>query len=76
MIQRRQGLRFAREAHDAVGIGREEVGKDLDRDLAIEPRITGAVHLAHSAGAERADDVVVREFGTRPQHSSEPLCMS
>ena len=43
MIQRRQGLRFAREAHHAVGIGREEVGEDLDRDLAVEPRVTGAI---------------------------------
>ena len=70
MIQRRQRLRFAREAHHAVGIGREEVGEDLDRDLTIEPRVTCAVNLAHASGAERADDLVVREFGTRPQHSS------
>ena len=43
MIQRRQGLRFAREAHHAVGIGREEVGEDLDRDLAVEPRVRARI---------------------------------
>jgi len=65
MIQRRQRLRFAREAHHAVGIGRERVGEDLDRDLAIEPRVTRAIHLAHPSRAERAHDFVMRKSGTR-----------
>jgi hypothetical protein len=35
-------------------LGRE----DLDGDLATEPRVAGAVDLAHSAGAERRQDFV------------------
>ena len=36
----------------------------LDRDLASEPRVAGAIHLAHAAGAERGDDLVGAEAGT------------
>ena len=36
MIQRREGLRFALEAREAVGVVRERVGQDLDRDVAIQ----------------------------------------
>ena len=46
--------------------------QDLDRDLAPEPRVARAVHLAHAAGAERRDDLVgaeARAGGVRAQFS-------
>ena len=52
MIQRREGLRFAREPREPFGVAREELGQDLDRDVAIQLRVAGAIHLAHAAGAE------------------------
>ena len=63
MIQRRERLRFALEAGQAIGISRERVGQDLDRDVAIQLRVARAIHLAHAAGADRRGDLVGAEAG-------------
>lgn len=68
VIQRGQRLCLAREAGEALRIECEEVGKDLDRDVAIELGIAGAIHLAHSAGADGGDDVVRPQLRTVAQH--------
>jgi len=58
VIQRGQRLRFARQARQAVRIVGEDVGQDLDRDIAIQLRIAGAIDLAHSAFAQFGEDLV------------------
>ena len=58
MIERREQLRFTLEAREAVGVSREEIRQDFKSDVAIEPRIACAIHLAHAAGADRRDDLV------------------
>ena len=63
MIQRREHARFALEPRQPVRIVDDRVGKDLDRDLALEARIARAVDLAHPTSAERADDFVGTETG-------------
>jgi hypothetical protein len=50
--------RLPLEALAQVGAGREVRGEHLDRDGAIQPRVTRAVHLPHAAGAERGEDLV------------------
>ena len=61
MIERRQHACLALESREPIGVRREDAGQDLDRDVASEPRIVCAVHLAHSAGAKRRHDVVVAD---------------
>ena len=61
MIQRREGLGFAREPCEPVGVARERVGQDFDRDVAIELRIARAIHLAHAAGTNGGEDFVRAE---------------
>ena len=39
--------------------------QDLDRDVAVEPGVAGAIDLAHAARAERAEDLV-RAEASRP----------
>ena len=39
-------------------ITRERVRQDFDRDVALQPRIARAIHLAHAARAERRNDLV------------------
>ena len=58
MIQRRERLRFAREAREPIGIVREQLRQHLDRDVAIESRVAGAEDLAHAADADGAADLV------------------
>jgi hypothetical protein len=45
------GSRFPFEALQAVSVGREGFGQDLDSDDPIETSVAGAIHLAHPAGA-------------------------
>jgi hypothetical protein len=54
---------LAMEAGESLGVGCEGLGQKLDRDIAPEPRIGGAVHLAHAAGAEGGCDPVLSERG-------------
>ena len=61
MIQRREHLRFALEAGEAIGIARERVRQDLQRDLAIQLRVARAIDLAHAAGAKRGQDLIRAE---------------
>jgi hypothetical protein len=49
-------------ARDALGILRERRGQHLECDLAMEPRVARAIHLAHAARAERRDDFVGPEL--------------
>src|SRR5262245_20857511 len=67
MRELRDAQRLAFEPQDGGRIGGERFSQDLDRHIAIEPRIAGAIHLAHAAGPERADDLVLTEAGAGRQ---------
>ncbi len=58
MVQRRGRAGFLLEARQPLGIRRELLRQDLDRDLAAEPRVAGQPDLAHAAGAELLLDLV------------------
>jgi hypothetical protein len=45
-----------------LGIGTELHRQYLDRDLAVEFRIEGAVNLSHTARADPVGDLVVGEY--------------
>ena len=53
VVQRREHLRLAPEPRDAIGIQSERPWQHLQRDVAIQLRVAGAVHLAHGAGADQ-----------------------
>ena len=61
MIERSQDLRFALEAREPFGIEGEAVGQDLERDVPLERRVVGAIHLAHSAFAKLVEDAIRTE---------------
>ena len=52
------GPRLVLEAAEALGRGLAVGEHDLDRDVAAEPRVVGAVHLRHSTGAQQLPDLV------------------
>ena len=58
-------LRFALEARQAIRVARERIRQDLDRDVAIEPRVARAVHLAHPARAQQRQDFELPDVRTR-----------
>ena len=69
MRERSDGLRFALEAGAPLRVVRERRRQDLDGDVAAQPRVFRAIHLAHAAGADRGDDFIRTEacFGQERQ---------
>ena len=68
VVESGDGARFAFEAGAAIGIVGGIVRQHLERDLASELRVLGKVHLAHAAGAECAEDPIVRDG--LPEHEA------
>ena len=57
--QRRHGARLRLEALAQRGIGCDVRRHHLDRDVAIQTRITRAIHLSHAARRDGGDDLVL-----------------
>ena len=64
MIQRGECLRFAGESRQPLSVRGEQLGQDLDRHVAIELRVSGAIHLAHSAFAKLFQDAIHAQIVT------------
>ncbi len=63
-VRMREGgdrLRLPLEARERRGVAGDALGKDLDRDVPVEPRVPRPVDLAHPARAERRQDLVGAE---------------
>ena len=58
MIERREKLRLALEARDALGIDARSLQHDLDRDVAPELRVARAIDLAHPAGPKQGQNFI------------------
>src|SRR5438094_5579454 len=67
MIQRSQHDGFALEAGETIGIASDRVWQYLDGDVAMQSRITGAVHLAHTSCTDSDADLVGTEASARCQ---------
>jgi hypothetical protein len=61
MVERREQVRFAREAGQPLRIAREEQWQNLDRDVAGQPAIARTVDFSHTTGADDGDDFVRAE---------------
>ena len=69
MVEGGDGAGFALEAGEPIGIARQLGGQHLERDVAAELRIGGAIHLAHAACAELVENSVVPKPNTGFQRS-------
>jgi hypothetical protein len=58
MIERREYVSFALESRQPLRIQRERSRQHLHRDIAPQASITGAIHLAHPARAERPNQLI------------------
>jgi hypothetical protein len=64
MGQRAGRARFLFEASEPARVGREARRQDLDRDLAIEPRITCPIDAAHATGADQPANFIRSDRAT------------
>ena len=62
---RGRSLGFAGETGEAVGVGCEGVGEDLDGDVAIEFGVRRAVDGSHATFAEFGGEAVMGDGGLR-----------
>ena len=67
VIQRCEHLRFATESGEAIGIVGNGGKQDLDRNVAIQLRVAGAIDLTHPARTERGEDLERTETGAGNQ---------
>ena len=69
MVEPAGGLGLLLEAAQALAIGGEALGQDLDRDLAVEARVLGSVDLTHAARPNGGKNLVRPEASAgRQQH--------
>lgn len=75
VVEGGQELCLALEALETVGVLREDIGQDLEGDIAIEPGVTGAVHDAHAARPQGGLDFVRADAGAGGErHREEGPC--
>ena len=65
VIQRGERLRFSFEARYAILVLEEFLRQNFQRDIPCEARVRRPVHFSHPSGAERSEDLVGSEPGTR-----------
>ena len=61
VVECRQEIGFPREARQALRVASEERRQNLERDVARQLAVAGAVDFAHPAGADQGDDLVGAE---------------
>jgi hypothetical protein len=61
MIQRCERLRLAFEPHQTIGVSRERVRQDLDRDLPAKRCVRRPIHLSHTAFTDLGGNFVDAE---------------
>ncbi len=72
MIERAGGARLAQQAGRGFRIMDRSRRKKFERDPPFEFRIFGQIHRAHAAGADVADDPVVRDVGAYHGEADPP----
>ena len=58
MVEGGQYLCFALESREPFRVSGDEVGQNLDRDVAIQPCVARPKHLAHPPGAKGRKDLI------------------
>ena len=68
MVQRREHFRLALQPGHPLGIVGKRVGQHLDRNVALEPGVVGAIHLSHSACANLRQDFIRADTRALNEH--------
>ena len=62
MVERREKLGFPLEPRQPLGVLRDRLGEDFDREVPVQLGIPGPVDLAHPSRSERRQDFVGTEL--------------
>ena len=61
MVQRRRRLRFLDEPPPPLRIGRHFSRQNLDGDKAIQPRVLRLIDIAHAAGTQFLQQLILKD---------------
>jgi hypothetical protein len=61
MVECGEDLSLAREPREPIAISSDKLGQNLQRDIAIERHVAGAIDLAHAARTDEREDFVRTE---------------
>ena len=76
MIQRGECPRLAVESCEAFRIVGKQVGKDFDRDVAVQLRVASAIDMAHTPSPDRTENLVRTQSSARIQlHGRKPALL-
>ena len=67
MVQRRRSPRFLRETLQTIGISGKRSWQNFDCDIAVQPRVSRPINLAHAAGANWRMNLVRPQLRSRSQ---------
>jgi hypothetical protein len=73
MVEGDEDARLLLQAREALGLVREILRQRLERDLAAEIHVPGAVDLAHASGPEPGDDLVGSYACSCGNHDGPPV---
>ena len=68
MVQRSEQLRFPCEPRHALPVRSDRCRQNLNRYIAAQPGIHGAIHFAHAAFAQLTGDAIMRDRDRLPYH--------
>ena len=63
MIQRRRDARFQQKPLDSLWLAAARLREQLERDVAPEPHVSGAIDVAHAAAGEQPNHAVRTDGG-------------
>ena len=73
MIEGGKRPRFTLEARQPIRIGPKRGRQHLERDVAAQPAVVGAIDLAHPADADDGGDLIRPESSTSECHVSRGI---
>ena len=76
MVQGRKDARLPFETGDPVGVRGKGLRQDFQGNVASQVDIAGAIHLAHAARTEKAQDLVRPEPGAREESQGVSITAS
>ena len=61
MVERRSGLGFTLKTSQSLGVSRNFIGQEFERNKTLKADVLGLVHHTHPTATQFLDDAVVRD---------------
>ena len=73
VVERGEDFSFALKASEPIGIAGEMLRQNLQGNVALQPGVAGAIHLAHATDAQSSEDFIRPQMFTGQRHTVAAL---